>query len=447
MPPRRLIVLDVLRGFFILYVIILHGFTGVVYGNHAEALEKLPLWLIIVFAPFLLLSTWAPVFVVISGIAQAYVLSGLVFQKDPSKPLSLRNFFGGALVTSLFLYMLSFMNMALFHHPMDYAGKFRYTFVTGALHNGAWLPLDFHLVFYNDALGIIAINGLLVTVMLYLLWKLNCLQRTRRAGMILGLTTAFIFLLSPFLHSRLDPLFFTALDERRIGLALFLKFFVGVGFSTFPYAAYGMIGMILGLFLAKHKEAKWLRHTGYDVATAMIVSGVVLTIMTGFEPKDVIHHPYPFNMQLIVLGTILLTCLWLMLRLEYCTEEQRARRAKRTLWLRRFGLLALTIFCCESVFSMLLSIGYRKLFGYGDFFPKNPLLISFFISLNVLFWSVVLKNWEKIDFKYSIEWWISRIAGMVRGRPSVRLQADAILYQPCVPIRTTVTPCVAKADI
>lgn len=446
MPPRRLIVLDVLRGFFILYVICIHGFTGVVYGNHAENLENIPLWQIIAFSPFLLISTWAPIFVVISGIAQAYVLSGLILQKKAAKKMSLRNFFGGALVTSVFLYLLSLMNMALFHHPMDYAEKFRYTFITGALHRQEWLPFDLHLVFYNDALAMIAVNGLILTAMLYVLWKLNCLQRIRRAAMVLSGAAAVIFFLSPILHDKLDPLFFAALDERRIGLALFLKLFVGVGFSTFPYAAYGLIGMILGLFLAKRKEAKWLRRDGYGAAAAMLATGVVLMGMTGFEPKEVIHHPYPFKMQLIVLGTILLTCIWLILRLEYCTEEQQAKRARKTLWLRRFGLLALTIFCCESVFSMALSIGYRKLFGYGEVFPKNPAHIIFFIVINVLFWAFVLKRWEKINFKYSIEWWISRIAGIVRGRPSVRLQADAMLYQPCLPATGNSTPCGAQAD-
>ena len=76
--------------------------SGVIYGNNAQALENVPLWQIILFAPLLLISTWAPIFVVISGMAQAYVLSGLILSKKAANALSLRNFFGGVLVTSLF---------------------------------------------------------------------------------------------------------------------------------------------------------------------------------------------------------------------------------------------------------------------------------------------------------------------------------------------------------
>ena len=122
MQQRRLLVLDALRGFFILFVICIHAVSGVIYGNNAQALENVPLWQIILFAPLLLISTWAPIFVVISGMAQAYVLSGLILSKKAANALSLRNFFGGVLVTSLFLYLLSLVNMAFFHHLIVYAG-------------------------------------------------------------------------------------------------------------------------------------------------------------------------------------------------------------------------------------------------------------------------------------------------------------------------------------
>ncbi|HNZ47718.1 MAG TPA: hypothetical protein PKN92_02625 [Candidatus Hydrogenedentes bacterium] len=446
MQQRRLLVLDALRGFFILFVICIHAVSGVIYGNNAQALENVPLWQIILFAPLLLISTWAPIFVVISGMAQAYVLSGLILSKKAANALSLRNFFGGVLVTSLFLYLLSLVNMAFFHHPMDYAGEFRYTFLTGALHAGHWVPFDMRLLFYNDALSMISINGLLVTCILYFLWKINWIPRTRKASLLLLGVAASFFALSPLLHQKLDPIFLTAVENGHAGTAFFLRFFVGIGFSTFPYAAYGLTGAILGLFLAKRKEEIWLRRDGYRAATAMVLSSVVLMGITGFAPKDVIHHPYPFKMQLLVLGTILLTCIWLILKLEYFTEEQRAYRAKKTVWLRRFGLLALTIFCFESVLSMLFSKAYCFLWGFDEAFPKTAPHILFFLALNVLFWTFVLKFWEKINFKYSIEWWISCLAGIVRGRPSARLQADAVLYKPCLLPEPVASPCPAGLE-
>ena len=97
MSDRRLIFLDALRGFFILYVVWLHATIGVVFNNDPNALNTLPKWLLIVFAPVMILATWAPIFVVVSGAANAYVLHTVMKRhrekQQTGVPLSF--FYGG----------------------------------------------------------------------------------------------------------------------------------------------------------------------------------------------------------------------------------------------------------------------------------------------------------------------------------------------------------------
>ena len=127
MSDRRLIFLDALRGFFILYVVWLHATIGVVFNNNPEALNTVPRSLLIILAPIMILATWAPIFVVVSGAANAYVLHNVVkrHREKHHTGVPFRSFMAGSLVTGIFLYGLSMFNMAFYisFHSNKFAAK------------------------------------------------------------------------------------------------------------------------------------------------------------------------------------------------------------------------------------------------------------------------------------------------------------------------------------
>ena len=446
MSERRLLFLDALRGFFILYVIWLHALNGVVFGNNPEALERAPVWLLILFAPLALLGTWAPLFAVISGAAHAYVLHNITakHQRTHGSGLPVRAFMAGAVATSIFLYLLSLFNMAFMHHSMPFNGEFRHTLFTSSLQQGRWLPFDADLLFYNDALSMVAVNGLLMHCLLFFLWRGRGFTRVRRyTGVLVG-GAAGIFLLSPLVHSLVTPWFFEALNGNHYGAAFMLKLIVGPNLSPIPYLAYGMVGAVLGIGLARRVPVELFRRYGYGTAVALVVCGAMLFFSQGFAPVELIQHPFPLKMHCINLGLMLACCVWLIGHMEYCTEDKRQTIARRTLWLRRVGIMALTLFCLESFGAILLSKGYLWFFGIEGAFPRNPLHIASFLALVLIVWNVVLAFWERVNFKYSVEWWVSRLACAVRARPSVRLQAAEVLHKPCItmPVMPAVAPVV-----
>lgn len=436
MSERRLIFLDALRGFFILYVVWLHATIGVVFNNDPEALNTLPKWLLITFAPVMILATWAPIFVVVSGVANAYVLHNVMtrHQEKQGAGVPFRSFMAGPLVTGVFLYSLSMLNMGFLHHAMNYNGSFQHTLLTGSLHEGSWQAFSPDLLFYNDALSLVAVSGILINLLLYVLWSGNGFNRMRRTVKWIAAIAAGVLLVSPVVHGLLNSVFFNALNGDRFITAFALKLFIGPNLSIIPFVSYGLMGALIGIALARRAPASLFRRYGYGIAAAMIAGGALLFVVQGFAPTEIALHPQPLKIHFINLGLMLACCTFLVLHMEYCSEEKRIKVARRTLWLRRVGLMALTLFCLESFFAVLFSNGYLWALGIEGAFPRSPGVIIPYIACILVFWNLVLRAWENADFKYGVEWWMCQLVCIVRKRPTVRLQADEVLHKPCMPI-------------
>ncbi len=448
MSDRRLLFLDALRGFFILYVAWLHAMNGVVFGNNPEALNSTPAWLLMLLAPLAVLGTWAPIFAVISGAAHAYVLHGVMtrYQAQGGRGgAPFRSFMAGSIVTGIFLYSLSLLNMTFMHHSMMFNGAFRHTLFTSSLQQGQWQPFSIQLLFYNDALSLVAVNGILVTLLLYLLWRGEGFSKMRRSIAIVVAAAGAVLLASPLIHGMVNPLFFEALDSGRYGQALLLKLACGPNLSPIPYLTYGLVGAVIGIGLARRAPAPLFRRWGYGLSAFFIVVGACLVGAQGFKTLDLIDHPFPMKMHFINLGLMLGCCTFLVLRMEYCTESSRAIIARRTVWLRRVGLMALTIFCFESFGAVLFSKGYLWLLGVDGAFPRSPWVVIPFLACIVAFWNALLMLWEKANFKYSVEWWMSRLVCMSRKRPTVRLTADEVLHRPCAAPTVELSPAEAAS--
>lgn len=448
MSDRRLIFLDALRGFFILYVVWLHATIGVVFNNNPEALNTVPRSLLIILAPIMILATWAPIFVVVSGAANAYVLHNVVkrHREKHHTGVPFRSFMAGSLVTGIFLYGLSMFNMAFLHHSMNYNGAFQHTLFTGSLHQGSWQSFAPDLLFYNDALSLVAVSGILITLLLYVLWSGNGFDRMGRTVKWIAGIAAGILLLSPLAHGSLNPVFFDALNNGQYFKAFALKLFIGPNLSVIPFLSYGLVGVLIGIGLARRVPAMLYRRYGYGVAAFMVAVGAVLFVVQEFAPTQIALHPQPLKIHLVNLGLMLACCTFLVLHMEYCSEEKRAKVARRTLWLRRVGLMALTLFCLESFFAVLFSNGYLWILGIEGPFPRSAQVIIPYVACILIFWNLVLRAWEETDFKYSVEWWMSSLVCFVRDRPTVRLQADEVLHKPCKPAPPTIIKAQTAAE-
>ena len=69
---KRLLFLDILRGFFIIWVLLVHGISQLILHLDSGVMTQVPEWALVVITPFIVMSTWAPIFALVSGAANAY---------------------------------------------------------------------------------------------------------------------------------------------------------------------------------------------------------------------------------------------------------------------------------------------------------------------------------------------------------------------------------------
>ena len=129
------------------------------------------------------------------------------------------------------------------------------------------------------------------------------------------------------------------------------------------------------------------------------------------------------TVNLAIMFTVLIFCI---LRFDYAPEHKVKKRVNRSFFFRRFNMITLTIFVFESI----ISVFWAKTFTFflNDPFPYNILADFVFLFCVIGTWYVILRMWERIDFKYSIEWVMMKIISKLTGSTSHKLDVTSVLY-------------------
>ncbi|MGC8737769.1 MAG: hypothetical protein ACP5UA_03870 [Candidatus Hydrogenedens sp.] len=423
---KRLIYVDCLRGFFIIYIIWLHAFNAVVYNNNPQSIENANPWIFIIFAPLVILATWSPIFVMLSGTAYAYTMhQNLLKYKDTSHITpELNRLLLGGLVNSFLLICYSFINMTFFHHRMPFNGRFYETLITGFIWKGSSPDFSIDILFYTDALGNIGISLFFLHITLYALWRTGELFDRRYTFRILtGIALTLLFI-SPTIHHALDNVFHQAIQEERWGLAWLLKFVLG----PLPNMAYGYLGAVFGIALSERIELSKIRGYGFGLGISFVMLAGSIMWIYGLKPIEFAQSPLPFKIQILDVGLMLMLVAYLIGVMEYTGIDERKWWMKHTIVLRRISMVALTIFLLEGPVAVSLGRIYLWVIGSPTEFPKNPLYIIPFIVLVLVFWHGIVKVWENFGFKYGAEWLSIQIVGWVKRKKSMRLDPSYTLY-------------------
>lgn len=430
---KRLLCLDWIRGAFIMLVIIFHALSHLLFWNATLVTrEEITLWVLIPFAPLILAGTWAPIFALISGAATAYVMCTLFGQQRAG--LGSRGRMGallrGVYWNSLMLFLCSLFHMALLHFRVNFNGSVRHSFLTGSIERGYLAKGDLDLLFFTDAVALVAMAGIIISTTLAILWRGDGFDRAKRTYATLSVMGLLWFGIAPLLHTLLDSAFFNAVTERRIGLSILLKFIIGPPHSTFPNAGFSLFGAVLGIALARREEWRFVRNYGFGFGGFFVTAGLLILAVWGVPlGPERIGTALPVQMHMVNLGLMLFTVTCLIKRFEYQDEKRRFALAQKSTGVRRFGLLGMTIYICES---LLCAINVK---WYLPIFEGGPLLwryfgLFLFAGMQFALWYGILRLWERVNFKYSIEWWVVTIVGWLRGRRSHRLEVAEVLYRP-----------------
>lgn len=427
----RLLYLDTMRGFMILYVVFIHGLSGIVFNNDPAALKNAPGWLLALFAPLALLATWAPLFAFVSGAAHAYgfhkIIRGGMAPHGPESRATLKRFLAGGFTTAMLLYLLSVVNMTFMHHPMYFHDGYHYTLLTGALLRGQVPDFPAVLLFYNDALSMIAGCGLAIDLLLVLCRYLGWTENTRRMITALCGMAAAVLLITPGLQHLLIAPFHEALDAGQYPRALAIKLVVGPNLAVFPCLGFTLAGAALSFAIGDGVRVEVIARRGGLAAGLLVLIAACMFALGGYSAEELARQPGPVKMQVLNLGLILGFALFLLRVMDLSpSSDQRAWWARHTLWLRRAGVMALTIFCFESFVATCFSRIVMYLVG-SHAFPRTPWIAGPFLLFLVGFWMLVTLGFEKIQFRGTLEWAMAQVVGAVRGWGTRRLDPEVVL--------------------
>ena len=148
-------------------------------------------------------------------------------------------------------------------------------------------------------------SSLILSVMLYFMWRKGGFKKKRRNLMILAITGLIFLFIAPLLHWILDPIFYDCLNDGNYTVAFLLKLIVGHRQSTFPNVGNAIFGAIIGIFLAQNVEYKKIQQFGYGFGIFFILLDAEHLCGAGFagdlesrpfgdtpsRALEAVHHP------------------------------------------------------------------------------------------------------------------------------------------------------------
>lgn len=414
---ERIITFDVLRGIAIGMMVFLHN-AAFHLATVAELLKSPPPWLTIF--GFLLL--WAGLFGVVSGAANATATLRRLGDEAQRQRGTWRyppTLVAGALQTFLILFALHWIwtivvgNSAVTTDPND--PTLRVTLVLGWIYYHFFPHIHPENWVFASALWMIGSNVLLVSLSLRWFYRSGPPRNDdgvqwyllRLAIVVLGVT--------PILRGLLFGPMMSLVAQRGAAViaAVPLALLINDPNPIFPFFAYGLFGAVAGVSLVRDEPRGPLyRLLGWSGAALLTIGGLGLGSLGGIivAERENIWGQSPLyftSLSYVLLGVFAWLLIGLLSRLDPERGSPRSpwRPAGLALVLR-FGRVSLTIFLFEGIVAMLARVALDTILPNWN--ASLPAVFLFAMG-NVWFWHVALRFWERVDFRYSVEWWVARL--------------------------------------
>ena len=284
----------------------------------------------------------------------------------------------------------------------------------------------------------------MVVFLLWILFKKNGKKKIKRNIIILaiiGFSWAFLYYpISVFFSPYVMQLF-----ERGgffIVLAFILRLFVSHQLSFFPMGIYAIFGMIIGILISQKQKTKTIKKICLAFSLVFLVAFSISILITIFTAEngainaiyDIMDYVlYPKELLFLSLGMMFLLIIPIIKKIEFRSAEDREKIAKKTLFLKKFGTITLTLYVFEPVINGFLGTIFHLIFNGGVLYPfgtpdpymTNTFAILLFTLTFLTFWILFVHFWSKSNYKYGLEYLIVILTNPLRREKSRKLYSHS----------------------
>jgi hypothetical protein len=236
----------------------------------------------------------------------------------------------------------------------------------------------------------------------------------------------------------------TWLEDRRLFFIRYLvRKMIRGRFRMFPVMAFGFLGGIYGMILQQNFSFRNILLTTLSIFGLSVIGFVVwhFTIQPNWY-LNFASEEVPIPLTIANLGLMPWLVLVFLHNQDFAkTEKKRVRAAKRTTWWRRYSLISLTAYSLGSEFAWRIFHFFTDLWGksVNRVDPEDPSTFIFawniwqllaFIATVWVFWEILLRLWEKVNYVLSVDWVLVKVNQLLTNQKMARLNLQPIIYGP-----------------
>ncbi|MFU8786518.1 MAG: acyltransferase family protein [Candidatus Izemoplasmataceae bacterium] len=375
--------LDVLRGLGIFFVIVLHSAFYFFDGVYDIDLNNPSL--VVTLIGFLLM--FAGLFAMISG-----TVHSLSYEKK-RETLSKKALLKYMVMTGVVLLVVAYLYF-IFTGPglINFSDRSMDESIFVALFNqGTFVLPSIERLFYVDSLVMLALNVMLLGVVWYALDRF----KTQKNFKYIVLLVATLFMIVSYIRIPLYNVYLNAADNNNYFVMILLNYFVNKNNPIFPFFAFALFGMFIGVLLKEGNYKSLKRHL-LTVGLIYLVVGITGYILAPETMLERAIDPTWYFIMVMQIGLFLMLTL-AFLRIYDFAKVKKANKVSK--FISRFGVAGLSAFFIESTVSVIIfrSLNLFTTVRFGMF---EAIIYGLVLAL---LWGFFFIWWEKKNYIYGVE--------------------------------------------
>ena len=389
--------LDILRGIGIFVLLVMHTAFYYFGGLFELDLENPPPIVTIIG----LMLMFAGVFAMISGLVHTHQHMRKIKERNIPLNTSLKH----NVRSGLFILMIAYLYFiitgpGLVHMDDQFMSN---SILVELISSGQLIGTTLERMLYVDSLVMIGMNILL----LGLFFRFHH-HAIKKPSIHFYLFAALLFFVLSLVRVPLYNIYLDALDAQNWLGVLSLNWFVNKNNPIFPYLSFALFGAWI-LTLLVTFDFKGVIKRVLPLGLVLLLLGIFLYILLPDTMLQRAIDPVWFALMIAQNGLFMLFILAALRIYDFGKQRQPNLISN---FFRRFGVAGLSVFFIESVISAAVYALLRLI--NPNLSLDIPQALLFGLTLAIL-WGVVLIMWEKVGYKYGIEYFYTRILRSTGG--------------------------------